>query len=122
VDRQYWRDRRINRRKRLLDMLGAVCSECGATDNLQFDHLDPSEKSFKISLIDLPIDRLEAEVKKCQLLCRECHHKKTLKNNEYGEPSQHGTIWRYKHYRCRCSECKSAMSKYLKNKNLQKLP
>jgi len=54
----------MNRRKRLLNMLGAECSNCGSKKNLQFDHLDPSKKEFKVSLIDLPIDRLEAEVKK----------------------------------------------------------
>ncbi|MDP2683466.1 MAG: hypothetical protein Q8P20_00255 [bacterium] len=96
---------------------------CGKTTNLHFDHKDPKKKKFRISdKIDAPEDILMAEVQKCRLLCAKCHRAKTLENGEHGQPtSRHGTLWMYKKYKCRCPECKSAMSEYNKNKRVQTL-
>lgn len=78
------RQRRQKRRSRLLALLGGKCSICGSKKNLQFDHLDPLTKMLTISKrIDLADINLMDEVKKCQLLCRKCHHKKTLEHNQY---------------------------------------
>ncbi len=122
-DRKYFNDRRKERRKVLYNLLGGKCVDCGTTRNLQFDHLDPSKKSFRISSkIDAPDDNLIAEVKKCQLLCGKCHAKKTRENWEYGhEESKHGTLWRYKSYGCRCDLCKTKMSDYNRKKKLLRL-
>ena len=39
-----------------------------------FHHLDPSQKDTKVSqLIHLSSDRLEVEIKKCIMLCANCH-------------------------------------------------
>jgi hypothetical protein len=69
-------------------------------------------------MIDSPEQRLLDELKKCQLLCATCHKKKTLEKQEFGIESSHGTIWRYKKYKCRCDKCREAMSQY--NRNLRK--
>jgi len=122
MTRDYFNKRRKLRRQKLYDLLGGKCAVCGSTKNLHFDHIDPSTKKFRISVkIDAPEDILKEEVNKCQLLCPKCHKDKTLKNNEFGERSQHGTIWRYKKYKCRCDKCRKAMSNYNRIKRLEKL-
>ena len=69
--------RKIRERKKLLvEMLGGKCESCGTTKNLQFDHIDPTTKSFSIAKKYMSPVVFE-EIKKCQLLCYECHLKKT---------------------------------------------
>ena len=64
------------RKKLLIEMLGGKCKSCGTTKNLQFDHIDPTTKSFSIAKkYRCPV--VFEEIKKCQLLCYECHLKKT---------------------------------------------
>jgi 5-methylcytosine-specific restriction endonuclease McrA len=121
MDRAYFNGRRKKRREELLNLLGGECENCGSKDNLHFDHKNPKRKKFRIAdNIDAPKDILFAEVEKCRLLCNKCHHEKTLKNQEYGKESGHGTLWRYKKYKCRCDKCKEKMSEYNREKR-QKL-
>ena len=54
------------------------CVKCGSTKNLEVDHKSPAHK------VDSHIwswsgERLKAELAKCQVLCRSCHLKKTLR-------------------------------------------
>ena len=63
------------RRKLLVEMLGGKCVDCGTTENLQFDHKDPSEKSFNISCV--LSERTFKELEKCELRCGNCHLEKT---------------------------------------------
>ncbi len=45
---------------------------------LDFDHINPEEKTMNVSqMLALNKDRLLAEVKKCQVLCANCHRIKT---------------------------------------------
>tara|TARA_Y100001973_G_scaffold16686_1_gene24260 strand:+ start:152 stop:1129 length:978 start_codon:yes stop_codon:yes gene_type:complete len=85
---------RKNRRLHLIERLGEKCVECGTTDLLEFDHIDPLEKTFTIAAkLTAPIEVLYEEVDKCQLLCRYCHYEKTknewldgtLYEKRYGE-------------------------------------
>lgn len=121
MDRAYFRDymkkRRQNRRKYFIQLLGGKCRNCGGTKNLEFDHINPKNKSHDYNAIeDRPMNMIETEIKKCQLLCRDCHKDKTLKNKEHiVNPARHGTLWMYKKYKCRCSACKKAMSEYYYN-------
>lgn len=68
--------RRIELRKKALETKGSVCEKChynkyhGA---LHFHHLDPSEKSFTISSTSKPWAEIEEEIKKCILICSNCH-------------------------------------------------
>ena len=63
----------------LIDYLGGKCTVCGTTENLEFDHKDPKEKSFSISpnLKQSINERMMKEIDKCHLLCNDCHKKKT---------------------------------------------
>jgi len=75
--------RRQERRKILTEHLGGKCVGCGATENLQFDHLDRTQKSFTIGKkLDYSLDKLIPEANKCQLLCYECHEYKSLINHD----------------------------------------
>lgn len=115
----YTTERRRLRREKFKELLGGRCVVCGRKYDLEFDHKDPSKKEFRISLmIDSPEQKLLNELKKCQLLCAKCHRQKTLDKHEFGIESSHGTIWRYKKYKCRCDKCRRAMSDY--NHNLRR--
>jgi 5-methylcytosine-specific restriction endonuclease McrA len=63
---------------RLVAEAGGRCVLCGYDryiGALHFHHLDPSEKSFGLSVrgITRSIDRLRTEAEKCVLLCSNCH-------------------------------------------------
>ena len=58
--------------------MGEVCAGCGLcepVDALEFHHLDPKTKEFGISTEGIPRrwDKIAAELKKCVLLCANCH-------------------------------------------------
>jgi len=73
---------RISHHKRkniLIEMLGGKCVDCGTTEKLQFDHINPLEKSFNIKCV--LSERTFKELKKCELRCANCHLEKT--KNDY---------------------------------------
>lgn len=76
---EYMQKRYYKRKAWAQELLGGKCVECGATDNLEFDHIDPETKSFTIGrkLVSVAQATLEAEIAKCQLLCYNCHKVKT---------------------------------------------
>lgn len=119
-DREYFNERRKNRRVKFHDLLGGKCDRCGATEDLQFDHKRPKKKEFRIAdRIDAPEAILMKEVLKCILMCASCHRDKTREKGEHGQPkSKHGTLHRYKHYGCRCGRCKKRMSEYNKERRM----
>jgi cytochrome c553 len=67
------------------------CVDCGwfDADNLQvlhFDHNDESDKVHDISRLASTgrnIDLIQSEIDKCQILCANCHRKKTLRQFDY---------------------------------------
>ena len=63
-------------KKKCVDKLGGKCVACGSTELLQFDHINPLEKSFTITSGFHRKD-LDEELAKCQLLCWDCHMEKT---------------------------------------------
>jgi hypothetical protein len=86
--RGYYRCRRcrqdavVRRRRRVKGILvaeaGGCCLLCGydrSVAALEFHHVDPSEKQFGVAQNGMArsIDRLRAEVRKCVLLCSNCH-------------------------------------------------
>lgn len=95
-------------------MLGNKCSHCGllkskAKDKkFEIDHINPEEKSYTVTdmLKSLPWEELEIEIEKCQLLCGECHKKKT-----FPHMGKHGMTRMYRKG-CRCDECKTAVREY----------
>jgi len=71
-------------REILIEKLGGKCVECGCTETLEFDHIDPSTKSFNISAgYHKPKEVLEEELSKCQLLCNKCHIEKSKKDAKF---------------------------------------
>lgn len=101
--RKYKRDWAAARRGEW--MADKFCVQCGSTQSLEVDHIDPADKvSHRIWTWAIP--RRNAELAKCQVLCTECHKAKTKAQRPIPE---HGTISRYgKHHKCRCDLCRKA--------------
>ena len=74
-------ERQRNFKKRLVAYKGGKCQCCGydkTQDALDFHHIDPSDKSFSLSKIRLTSydknrEKIERELDKCILVCRNCH-------------------------------------------------
>ena len=84
----YQKQRWIDRKFKAVELLGGKCSICGynkCLDALEFHHLDPSKKEFafnKMRLISWP--RMIKELKKCILLCANCHRETHYQEKTYG--------------------------------------
>lgn len=81
----YQRSRRNSNRERISAIkLERGCLSCGyrgCVQALHFDHRNPLEKSFNISLSrDKSWDTIMAEIDKCDVLCANCHAKKTFES------------------------------------------
>jgi len=67
------------RKRELIALLGGECQVCGYKKNfavLSFHHRDAAQKTMKLSARELSNNRLEVllnEVRKCDLLCANCH-------------------------------------------------
>ena len=64
------------------------CSKCGYSLHgvaIDFDHVDPNTKRFNISqrLANSTIKLLFEEIRKCDLLCANCHRIKTLEEKQF---------------------------------------
>ena len=78
------KERYRKRRETAIIQLGGKCVKCGAKEELEFDHLDPKSKYKTISkLILAPDVILEAELNKCQLLCKNCHLEKSINEGSF---------------------------------------
>lgn len=104
---RYWERRRYS-----IERLGGACVKCGATENLQLDHIDKFQKSFNITAFwSISLEKYDKELEKCQLLCKSCHKIKTDEEKDWGTlgygPTHHGTASMYR-TGCRCRECRLA--------------
>ena len=66
----------VKRKREKWFKINGPCIICGSSEGLQVDHIDPSEK------VDHRVwfwssGRRDIELEKCQVLCMECHKKKT---------------------------------------------
>lgn len=66
---------------------GKVCAECGASDNLELDHIDPAVK-ITHAIWSWAKERRERELAKCRPVCGGCHKKKSAREHAKGQ--QHG--------------------------------
>jgi len=77
------RDLQKRKKATLVEHLGSKCVGCGTTKDLQFDHIDRTQKSFTIGKCwGYTLEKLLEEADKCQLLCKECHQYKTTINHD----------------------------------------
>ena len=71
--------RALERKHKLIQEAGGGCQQCGYEKSwraLTFHHLDPSTKSFGLTLNMLwsqSMEKITKEAEKCQLLCMNCH-------------------------------------------------
>lgn len=98
--------RRYVASRRATYLADKCCVECGSTENLEIDHIDPDQKiSHRIwSWSD---KRLQAELAKTQVLCNTHHKMKTF--GWQSEEQPHGRS-RYDKG-CRCLTCRNAKRK-----------
>jgi 5-methylcytosine-specific restriction endonuclease McrA len=81
--------------------LNGPCRHCGSWDDLEVDHIDPTEKEIESNTLWRgAAARRAAELAKCQVLCKICHRMK--------HASPHGSLGRYKRLGCRCDLCRGA--------------
>lgn len=70
-------ERRMQQKEKAILILGGKCKICGydkCIKALDFHHINPKDKKFNISLkLGYPWSEIEAEIKKCVLLCNRCH-------------------------------------------------
>ena len=80
-----------NKRKKALKRIGKIkesspCLDCGQYFNyyqMDFDHRENEVKFMEVSkMFNYKWERIEAEISKCDLVCANCHRKRTfLRNN-----------------------------------------
>jgi hypothetical protein len=72
ADRDRWRARK----EEAVALMGGKCNDCGGTfpaPVYDFHHLDPSEKDMNPSDALTSVKHWKDEIKKCVLLCANCH-------------------------------------------------
>lgn len=75
-------EQRLEIKRRLLDLLGGKCVDCGYDAHmaaLEFDHINPKLKKFELGKSMATRDYVELleEAKKCEIRCSNCHRIKT---------------------------------------------
>jgi len=63
------------------------CKFCPEDDPrcLDFHHRNPSEKKYKIAGLPCSFEKLKEEIEKCDIICANCHRKKTWKRRDLDE-------------------------------------
>lgn len=96
---------------RAINYLGGKCHKCGNSNihTLDFHHIDQKTKEFSISLVGLhrKWSIIEEEIKKCILLCRNCHmieHSKNITPESVRRIKIKQQLLEYKGS-FRCSQC-----------------
>lgn len=97
------RDYRRIRRAKAVAEFGGKCVKCGSDDRLQFDHINPATKLYRVVELWDSSRKWAIERDKLQLLCYTCHRAKTI--SEQTKPLEHGTINAYNRKGCRCRPC-----------------
>ena len=60
-------------------LIGKSCIDCGESDPivLEFDHFENKKDNLCEIIQNCSIERIEAEIKKCNIRCANCHRRKT---------------------------------------------
>lgn len=85
-----------------------LCVRCGSTENLHLDHIDPNDKATH-RIWHWSQERRDVELAKCQVLCQQCHMRKSV---EVDWPMLRGydrTSHGLAGYRrgCKCAVCRA---------------
>lgn len=90
----YARNYRNKKKAILVEYKGGKCSDCLGKFPIvcyDFDHREPSEKSFTIAAeMGKPIEELKKEAGKCDLVCRNCHAIRTSQSSKVSEKISKG--------------------------------
>jgi 5-methylcytosine-specific restriction endonuclease McrA len=106
--RVYMLKRYHKQRLSMIEALGGECVECGSTEDLELDHINPSTKSFGLNHAwSKKPEAIKTELAKCQVLCKECHAKKSVYDRGQS-PATHGSLTMYQYHKCRCEACRQA--------------
>jgi 5-methylcytosine-specific restriction endonuclease McrA len=118
--RDYQKARYYRRRLEAIASLGGKCVACGQTEDLEFDHINPLDKTYNVAriLTGGSEQKVQAELQKCQLLCKECHDKKTYAVGGDQKTVGHGGGNSGKR-NCECEPCKLKKAEYMKSKKAQ---
>lgn len=90
--------------------LGGQCVDCGTIEQLEFDHIDPAQKSFTITVGWSRAD-FWSEVAKCVLRCKPCHAVRTTQQQSV----DHGQGLTGKR-NCRCGLCGPLKNAYARRR------
>lgn len=73
VERQ--RNKALAHRLQAQEIMGCECNYCSGSHKLEYHHENPATKEFNVAQYfgRIAWERLEAELMKCIVLCRECH-------------------------------------------------
>ncbi len=90
------------------ERLGGRCIDCGATERLEFDHVDRTTKLAAVThLQNKRREIFDAEVAKCVLRCHICHLARTRRERHFRSTAPCGTDSAYQRG-CRCRPCSDA--------------
>ena len=109
--KEYMLARYHRRRQEWIDSQGAKCANCGATEELEIDHINREDKSYNIGqiLTSGNENMLRAELAKCQVLCHTCHKDKSAQEAAV----EHGGGKAGKK-NCKCDPCRLKKNEYLR--------
>lgn len=79
--RDYSRNYYYKRKERIIERLGGKCVRCGSCEKLEIHHRDAYNKCFAVTkkILSIPLDKLEEELSKCELLCKKCHQEESIR-------------------------------------------
>ena len=98
IHEAWWRNFRQSQREIVIRAKSKSCADCGIQYNhwiMQFDHRDPSLKSFTIGsegLYRKGKRTLINEIAKCDVVCANCHADRTYRSRTLSQPSVVPTI------------------------------
>lgn len=122
-NKQYLIDRYREQRAMFIERLGGKCAKCGVKENLEIDHKRWEEKSFNIARLwpESKLPMVYEELKKCQLLCSDCHLSKTrvdLSNIMHSKYEfTHGTFYGWMRKKCTCEVCLAHKASFYDKRN-----
>lgn len=89
------------------EKLGGKCVDCGATEQLHFDHISGPKDHFTVTdLANYSLAEFDDELSHCVLRCASCHRLR------HASTAPHGTLARYQ--KCKCVDCRAANNKHAK--------